>query len=108
MIDIIVNDKMQEFINQMVPFYHSPSEEESGNDKNCYLIISTTTSANAVTMESIEKMFHKIFQDNNSKSNSRNNNKNSLIAQGHDGNGLPIPYFWCHVIASNLRNNIKY
>ena len=65
MIDSIVNETMQEFINQMGPFYQSPSEEESGNDKNRYPNISTTTSANAVTMERIEQMFHKMFQDNN-------------------------------------------
>ena len=29
MIDIIVHDKMQEFVNQIGPFYQSPSEEES-------------------------------------------------------------------------------
>ena len=74
----------------MVPLYQSPSEEESGNDKNCSPNISTTTSANAVTMESIEQMLHKMFQDSNSESNSRNNNKAPLIAQGHDANGLPI------------------
>ena len=33
MIDSIVHDKMQEFINKMGPFYRSPSEKESGNDK---------------------------------------------------------------------------
>ena len=47
----------------MVPLYHSPSEEESGNGKKCSPKVSTTTSANAVTMESIEQMFHKMFQD---------------------------------------------
>ena len=40
MIDSIVNETMQEFINQMGPFYQSPSEEESGNDKNRYPNIS--------------------------------------------------------------------
>ena len=54
MIDSIVHDKRQEFINQMGPFYQFPSEEESGNDKDCYPNISTTTSSNAFTMESIE------------------------------------------------------
>ena len=91
-IDSIVHEKMQEFINQMGPFYQSPSEEESYNDKNCSPNISTTTSANAVTMESIEQMLHNCFQDNNSKSNFRNNNKAPLISQGHDVNGLPITY----------------
>ena len=33
MIDSIVHDKMQEFINQKGPFYQYPFEEESGNDK---------------------------------------------------------------------------
>ena len=49
----------------MGTFYQSPYEEESGNDKNCSPNISTTTSANAVTMESIEQMLHNKFQDNN-------------------------------------------
>ena len=31
MIDSIVHDKMQEFINKMGPLYQSPYEEESGN-----------------------------------------------------------------------------
>ena len=59
--------KNQELINQMGPFYQFPSEEESGNDKNCSPNISTTTSVNAVTMENIEQIFQKIFQDKNSK-----------------------------------------
>ena len=67
MIGSILHDKMQEFINQIRPFYQSPSEEESDNDKNCSPNLSTTTSANSFTMESIEQMLHKIFQDNNSK-----------------------------------------
>ena len=50
----IVNDKIQELINQIGPFNHSPSEKESVNDKTCPQNISTTTSANAVTMENIE------------------------------------------------------
>ena len=108
MIDSIVHEKMQEFINQMVPFYQSLSEEESENDKNCSPNISTTTSANTVTMESIEQMLHNCFQDNNSKSNSRNNNKAPLVAQGHGANGLPITYCWSHGITSNLRHNSKY
>ena len=33
MVDNIVHDKIQEFINQMGPFYQYPSEEESGNYK---------------------------------------------------------------------------
>ena len=90
MIDRILHDKMQEFINQMGPLYHSPYEEESGNDKNCSLNISTTTSANAVIMESIEQKFHKKIQDKNSKSNVRNNNKSPLVAQGYYVNGIPI------------------
>ena len=45
----------------MGPFYQYPPEEESGNDKIRSPIISTTTSANAVTMEIIEQMFHKFF-----------------------------------------------
>ena len=49
----------------MGPFYKYPSEGESGYDKNCYPHISTTISYNAVTMESIEQMFRKIFKDNN-------------------------------------------
>ena len=61
-IDSTVYEKMQEFINQMGPFYQSPSEEESGNDKNCSPNISTTTSANAVTMESIEHISIKNFK----------------------------------------------
>ena len=71
MIGSILHDKIQEFINKMGPLYQSPSEEESGNDKKCSPNISTTTSANSVTLESIEKMFHKMFQYNNSKSNFR-------------------------------------
>ena len=63
----------------MGPLYQSPFEEESGNNKNCYPKISTTTSANAVTMEIIEQMLHKMFQDKNLKPNSRNNNKFPLI-----------------------------
>ena len=65
MVDSILHEKMQEFINQMVPFYQYPSEEESVNDKNCSHNICTKTSANAVNMENIEQMFHKMFQDNN-------------------------------------------
>ena len=61
MIDRIVHDKMKEFINQMGPSYQSPYEEESGNEEKCSPIISTTTSANAVTMENIEQMLHKCF-----------------------------------------------
>ena len=53
MVDRIVHSKMQEFINQMVPFYKSPSEKESVHDKNCSHNIFTAISANAVTMESI-------------------------------------------------------
>ena len=48
MIDSIVHDKMQEFINQMGPFYQSPSEEESGNDK----IVLTTSPHQQVLMQS--------------------------------------------------------
>ena len=59
MVDSIVHEKMQNFTNQMWPFYKSPSEEESGNDKNCSPNISTTTSANAFTMENIEQMIQK-------------------------------------------------
>ena len=91
----------------MVLFYQSPSGEESGNEKNYSPNISTTISANAVTMESIEQMFHKMFQDNNSKSNGRNSNKAPLIAQGRDTNGLPITYCWSRVIKSNLQYNRK-
>ena len=54
-------------------------------------------------MESIEKMFHKMFQNNISKSNGRNNNKSPLISQEHDVNGVPITYCWSHGITSNLR-----
>ena len=61
-IDSIVHDKMQEFINQMGPFYQYPPEEESDNDKKCSPNISTATGDNAVTMESIEQMIHKIFK----------------------------------------------
>ena len=46
----------------MVPFYKYPSGEESGNEKNCYPIIPSTISANAVTMESIEKNSIKCFK----------------------------------------------
>ena len=76
----------------MGPLYKSPSEEESGNEKNCSPNISTTTRANLVTMESIENFLHKMFQDENSKSNSRNRNKSPLIAQGHDVDDIPITY----------------
>ena len=92
MIDSIVHEKMQEFINKMGPLYQSPSEEESGNDKNFSPNISTTTSDNAVTMKSIEQILHQMIQDNNSKSNRRNNNKSPFIAQRHDVNGLPTTY----------------
>ena len=60
-------DKIQEFINLMGPFYQSSYEDESVNDKNISHNISTTTSANVVTMESIKQMFQKMIQDNNSK-----------------------------------------
>ena len=36
MVDSIVHDKMQELINQKVPFYQYPSEEEPVNDKNVH------------------------------------------------------------------------
>ena len=52
-IDSIVHDRMQELINQLGPLYQSLSKEESGNEKNCSPNISTTTSANVVTMEII-------------------------------------------------------
>ena len=68
MIDSIVHYKMKSFINKMGPFCQSSSEKESVNDKNCSPNISTTTSANSVTMERIEQIFHKMFQYNNSKS----------------------------------------
>ena len=58
---------MQEFINQMKTFYQYPYEYESINDKNCSQNIPTTKSANTVTMENIEQIFQKMFQDNNSK-----------------------------------------
>ena len=54
-VDSILYSKMQELFNKMGLFYQSPYEEELFNDKNCSHNISTTTSANAVTMESIEK-----------------------------------------------------
>ena len=107
MIESIVHDTIQEFINQMVPFYQSPYEEELCNDKNWSPNISTTTSAHSVTMESIEQIFQKMFQDNNSKSKSRNKKQAPLIAQEHDVNGLPITYCWYHGITSNLRKNRK-
>ena len=77
----------------MRPFYQYPYDDESGNNKNYSTNISTTTTAHAVTMESIEKKFHKIFQDKNSKSNIINSIKHPLIVQGHNVNGLPITYF---------------
>ena len=46
----------------MGPFYQSPSEAESDNYNNCSPIISTTTSANAVNIESIEKCFIKCIK----------------------------------------------
>ena len=61
MVDSIVRDKMKEFINQMGPLYQSASEEESVNDKNYPCNISTVKSANSVTMEGTEQMFHKCF-----------------------------------------------
>ena len=76
----------------MGPFYQYPSEEELGNYKTNSPKISTTTSNNAVTMESIEQMLHKKIQDKNSKSNIRNNNKSPFIAQRQDANVLPITY----------------
>ena len=91
----------------MVPFYQSSSEEESVNDKNYSPNISTITSANAVTMESIEQMFNKIFQNNNSKSNNKNKNKYPLIAKLHDVNGLPITYCRSHGITLNIWHNRK-
>ena len=42
MVDSIVHKKIQEFINQMVPFYQSSFEQESVNDINCSHNISTT------------------------------------------------------------------
>ena len=54
MVDRILHEKIQESINQLGPLHQSLYEEESGNDKNCYLNISTTTVANGFTMESIE------------------------------------------------------
>ena len=74
----------------MGPFHQYPYEEESVNDKNCSQNISTTTSDNTVTMEKIEQMFQKMFQDNNSKSNGINNNRYQFIEQGHNVNGIPI------------------
>ena len=65
--DRIVHENIQEFINQMGPFYQSSYEDESVNDKNFSRNISTATSANVVTMESIKQMSQKIIQDNNSK-----------------------------------------
>ena len=82
MIDSIVNDKIQSFINQMGPFYNSPYEVESVNDKKCSHNISIVTSSNAVTMEIIEQMLPKILQDNNSKSDGRNNNKAPFFRKG--------------------------
>ena len=92
MVDNIVHDKMQELINQLGPIYQYPYEEESVNDKNCSHHISTTTSSNAVTMESIEQIFQKMLQDNNSKSNGRNKNKYPLVSQRHGVNGLSSTY----------------
>ena len=101
MVDNIVHNKMQECINKMVPFYKSLPEEEPDNNKKCSQNISTTTSSNAVTMESIEQIFQEIFQDNNSKLNVINNNKAPLIEQGHNTNSIPITNFWSHDITSN-------
>ena len=63
MVDRIVHDKIQEFINQMVPFYQSSYEYESVNDKSSSQNISTAISSNAVTLESIKQMFQKMIQD---------------------------------------------
>ena len=51
----------------MGSFYQYQYEEESANNKKFSHNISTTTSVNAVTMENIEQIFQKIFQDKNSK-----------------------------------------
>ena len=107
MVESIVHEKMQEFINQMGTIYQYPYEEESVNDKNCSHHISATTSANAVTMESIEQIFQKMLQDKNSKSNGRNKNKASLISTGYGVNGLHITYCWYHGITSNICHNRK-
>ena len=50
MVDDIVHGKIQQFINQMGPFYQAPSEEKPVNDKNCPIKIYTSTSTNAITM----------------------------------------------------------
>ena len=60
-------DKIQEFINQMGPCYQSSYEDELVNDKKNSHNISTTTSVNVVTMESIKQMFLKMIQYKNSK-----------------------------------------
>ena len=44
--------------------------------------ISTTTSANAFTMESIEQMFHKMFQDNNSNQMKETTIKTHVLLNG--------------------------
>ena len=52
---------MRELFNQMGPFYQSPYEEGSVND-NIFHNISTTTSTNAVTMDSIKQILRKMLQ----------------------------------------------
>ena len=67
MVDSIVHDKTQELINQMGPFYQSPSEEKPGNDLKCSCNLYKAASVNVVTMESIKEMFQKTLKDKNSK-----------------------------------------
>ena len=55
MIDSIVHEKMQVFINKMGPFYQSPSEEESGKEKN----ILPTSPKQQVIMQSLWKALKK-------------------------------------------------
>ena len=51
----------------MESFYNYPSEEEPVNDKKCPHKISTLTSTNSVTMEVIEHILQKMFQEKNQK-----------------------------------------
>ena len=51
-IDSIVHDKIQEFINQMGSFFQSPYEEESVNDKHFSRNISTTSPQQQVLIQS--------------------------------------------------------
>ena len=109
-IDSIVHDKVQEFINRMGPFYQSPYEEISGNDQNTVLPSSTQQQ---MLMQSLWKALNKFsikcFKIKIQKLKGRNDNKSPLICKRtHDANGLHITYCLYHGITSNLRHSSEY